>query len=151
MNVLKDTMKKFDGRKSEFRKDYVLGTSTHLIKIANSICMFDDLVSKLRATKCENVDNLEEVLNKLKQSKTSISDKTERILNKLINLEYFNKSLLKEMINSEVLDNSRLEDYMKSKVKTEKQGLDFATSIAMLDDYVEFLDTGKYSGITDNI
>jgi hypothetical protein len=149
MSILKDTMQRFGDRKSEFRKNYTLGTTTHLLKVSSSICMFDELTSKIRATQCENVDNLEEILNKIKSSNRNLSDRNERIIRKLINLEYFNKDMLKKLLKSEIIENSRLDEYMQTKIKTEKQGLDFATSIAIIDDYENFLESGSYSGPTD--
>ena len=131
-------------RESNYKDRYIIKDKTHLINVVNAIIKFPDLKEEISNYKSNKNLSIEiENENKLINL---ITPNIKELLYKLINIEKTNKEYLIKAIDNKVLNNEELEYFLSKNIKTQTDGLEYATALGILDDYLDYLETGTYTG-----
>ena len=138
MSVFKrDNAKKFKV------EDYTIKNKTHLIMVAESIHKFKELENKV----CCRFYGLIDHNIKVEYEKLSNKSSKERleIIQSLMIAEKVDKNGIRLTIE-EFLEQDDFEEILKENIKSREDGLNYAVALGVIDDYIEFLLSGKYSG-----
>lgn len=125
--------------KSNFRSEYKIKNPTHLVNVVQAIHKFPRLLNSLNKLNVEKIQ-INEDLSKL------LKDEQLKIAYKIIWLEANDKRTIINILNTYIFNNKQLDCEMEKLIKTREQGLDYAVSLGILDDYYDYLETGKYNG-----
>lgn len=132
----------------EYKSEYTLKNPTHIVKVVQSIQMFSDLKESILNAKTSKDEHLKTELNKLKNK---LNDNQLKLAYQLMWLESKNRQNLINIINEKVINSSSIEKEMESMISSKEQALNIATSLGIIDDYCNYLESGIYQGPTDNI
>lgn len=135
--MVKDLMGLFErDNKSEFKQSQQK-IKTHLPNVVDSIERFKDLSEEVIMT-----------FNDDRSTNVSLRGfKGNKIILKAVEMaESTNKKKLYNIIGSYIANTSNVEEYMKKSIKSKDNALDYALSLAVLDDYLDFLNGNEYKG-----
>ena len=133
---------------TEYKSGYTLKNTTHIVKVVQSIQMFSDLKESILNAKTSKDEHLKTELNKLKNK---LNDNQLKLAYQLMWLESKNRQNLINIINEKVINSSSIEKEMESMINSKEQALNIATSLGIIDDYCNYLESSIYQGPTDNI
>lgn len=112
---------------------------THLVNVSLAISKFGVLEDYITEQYTDVIE-----LSEFERKIVSVASNS-KIVRMLINAEKKDKKALGNEI-SKFLCSDSIDDIITNNVKSKEQGLDYAVAVAILDDYVDYLNTGIYSG-----
>lgn len=143
MDSLMDKFKRDNN--SKYKDIYTVGEKTHLKHVAEAINNFIELKNEIM--KHKDLDGLSIKDDNKLIEKISNTD-TKKIVYKLIAFEKSDKTSLINLINNLIINNSKLDKELENNIKNKDDGLRYATALGIIDDYMEYLESGKYLGPT---
>lgn len=131
--------------KQEYKENYEIKNPTHLVSIVSALSKFPTVLSRI--SEVEKVSNKQLIQEASKLDKF-MNTKQMQVLYKIIWLEKNDKLKLKRILDIGIINNNNIDKEMQSLIKYREQALDYATALAVIDDYYDYLDTGIFKGPT---
>lgn len=128
---------------SKYKEVYTVGEKTHLKHVAEAINNFSELKSEIMNH--NDLDGLSIKDNNKLLEKINNTN-TKKLVYKLIAFEKSDKARLINLINNTIINNSKIDKELENNIKNKDDGLRYATALGIIDDYIEYLESGKYSG-----
>lgn len=126
-----------DNRKDESMNNYKINSSTHLIRVTDAISSFPDAIAEIKKT--VNTDKqIEEELKKIPK----VSD----LMKSLCWYEKHNKKQLYKILDKKVIEVVNTDGYLENRIHDKKGAENLALAISIIDDYMDYLETGEYNG-----
>lgn len=122
---------------------YDIKNPTHLVHVINALSKFPTVLSKIGSMEKVNDEHLQTEVDKIGKF---LNTKQKAVVIKLMKLEHENKGALIGILNTGVINNPNVENEMKTLIKYREQALDYATALGVIDDYIDYLESGVYRG-----
>lgn len=147
MKTLFDKYKR-DNNKG-FNNDYKIKDKTHLIHVSTAIIEFADakrLICDEYKNKIDTQVNSEysKLINRIKENESEKS----LVIKCIMQAEKTDKHQLLNIIQKEIIEKVEIDGYLESIIKTKEQGKDIALALAIIDDYLDYLEGKEYNGPT---
>ena len=131
--------------KQQYKVDYEIKSPTHLISVVNALSKFPTVLSRISEVEKPTDRHLIEEVSKLDKF---VKGKQKQVLQKIVWLEKTDKYRLIQIIDAGIMNNTNIDKEMQALIKYREQALDYATALAIIDDYYEYLEHGKFAGPT---
>lgn len=126
-----------DNRKDESMNNYKINSSTHLIRVTDAISSFPDAITEIKKT--VNTDKqIEDELKKV--------SKANDLMKSLCWYEKHNKRQLYKILDKKVIEVVNTDGYLENRIHDKKSAENLALAISIIDDYMDYLETGEYNG-----
>lgn len=133
------------GQENFKKEDYKISNTTHLIAVSTALSLFPN-INKIIIGYSNKIDsNIQEESNKIKTV-----NKLTQIQN-LMAMEKYNKNEIISLLNKEIINNDNFESELKKLIKSQDDGMKYAQALGIIDDYIEYLETGIYNGPSNKI
>lgn len=133
--------------KTKFNNDYKLKNNTHLIHVVTAIMEFEDakkLICDKYRNKIDTQVNSEysKLINNVKENENEKS----LIIKCIMQAEKIDKHQLLNILEKEIIEKVEIEGYLEGIIKTKEQGKNIALALAIIDDYMDYLEGKGYNG-----
>lgn len=134
--------------KQHYKENYEVKNPTHLVSVVSALSKFPTVLSRIREV--EKVSNKQLIQEASKLDKF-MNAKQIQVLYKIMWLEKNDKQKIKRILDIGIINNNNIDKEMQSLIKYREQALDYATALAVIDDYYDYLDTDIFKGPTTKL
>lgn len=133
----------------EFNNNYKIKDRTHLINVASAIYNFDDAKRVICDRYKNRIDaqinsEYKKLENKVKENKEEMT----LLIKCIMQAEKLDRHQIYDILDRKIIEKVNEDDYLDSIIKSKEQGRDIALSLAIIDDYMDYLVGKEYTGPT---
>lgn len=134
--------------KQQFKNNYTLNNPTHLVKVMESVKMFRNVKNDIMNYAIKTDVNAEATACRLEKQ---INNEDMQLLIQIITIEKNDKKFMFNILNNNIMNNDNIGSELEQSIKSKADGLNYAVALGIIDDYMNYLETGIYKGPTTEI